>query len=267
MTNDSWFAVRVAEPGIHIIEEPHHIERVKSYLVTGQDRAVLIDTGMGVGNIREVVEGITSLPVTVVNSHAHWDHVGGNHLFDEILIHPAEAADLAHGFPNARMRAWFAPSQLTGPLPEGIDLDTLAIPPSRASGMLAEGDVIDLGGRGLEVLHCPGHSPGGIVLLDRANGILFSTDVAYRGYLYAYAGPSLGVYFASLQRLAAIAPVVRVVYPSHDDSPISPELLHPIAEAMEVVADHGSPDEIRDDRQVFDFGEFGVFLFPPRYQD
>lgn len=265
MTSASaWFDVQEPEPGIFIIEEPHHVERVKSALVIGVENAILIDTGMGVANIRDLVGTMTDKPVTVVNSHAHWDHVGGNHLFEEIWIHPAEAGELPKGYPNARMRGWFGPDSLTGPLPDGIDLDTLEIRPSVATGMLAEGQTFDLGTRTLEVLHCPGHSPGGVVLLDRANGILFSTDVAYAGHLYAYAGEWLQTYHQSLTRLAGLARELRVVYPSHNQSPISPALLPRMADLLERVIDGRRPDSFKGDVAVYDDGEVGAYLFPPR---
>jgi glyoxylase-like metal-dependent hydrolase (beta-lactamase superfamily II) len=263
-----WFDVREAEPGIYIIEEPLHVERVKSYLVVGDDRAALIDTGMGVANIREVVDSLTDKPVTVLLSHAHWDHVGGNTLFEEIFIHPAEAGDIEGGFSNERLRKWFAPEQLTGPLPPGVSLETLAIPPSRATGTLSDGQVVDLGGRQLEVLHCPGHSPGGIVFLDRANGVLFSTDLAYQGFLYAYQGRSLSIYLESLRRLASLAPDVRIVYPSHNDSPLEPEVLVASAEIMQQVVDGAEPAGVEGDVAGY-MGDHqvGVYLFPPRYED
>jgi len=265
MTNGAgWFTVHEPAPGIFVIEEPHHVERVKSHLVVGERRAILIDTGMGVANIREVVESLTDKPVTVVNSHAHWDHVGGNHLFDDILIHPAEAEELPKGYPNARMRGWFGPESLTGPLPAGVDPSTLAIPPSRATGLLHEGHLFDLGTRTLEVLHCPGHSPGGIVLLDRANGILFSTDVAYAGYLYAYAGDWLNTYHRSLLRLAALAPDLRVLYPSHNAPSILPSLLPRMADALARVIAGEPPSSTNGNVAVYDNDEVGVYLFPPR---
>ncbi len=256
-----WFDVHEPEPGIVIIEEPHHVERVKSTLVVGERNAILIDTGMGVANIRAVVESFTDRPVTVINSHAHWDHVGGNHLFDEIWIHPAEADELPKGKPNERMRDWFQPAFLTGPLPDDVDLDTLEILPSRATGMLYEGQTFDPGNRTLEVLHCPGHSPGGVVLLDRANGILFSTDVAYAGYLYAFAGDELHTYHRSLNRLATLAPDLRVLYPSHNDSAISPELLPRMADLLARVIDGELPSSTTGDVAVYDDGEVGVYLF------
>lgn len=264
---ESWFDVREAEPGIFIIEEPHHVERVKSYLIVGDNRAILLDTGMGVANIRDVVDSLTGKPVTVVNSHAHWDHVGGNHLFERILIHPAEADDLAEGFLNERMRRWFTPDRLTGPLPDGVDAATLTIPPSAATGLLHDGQEFDLGNRVLEVVHLPGHSPGGIVLVDRANGVLFSTDVAYKGFLYAYEGAWVAIYLQSLRRLAELAPSLRVLYPSHNESPISPDLLQPMVNAMQQVADGAEPTSRDGEVRTYDYGEIGVYLFPARPEE
>ncbi|CAN5813798.1 MBL fold metallo-hydrolase [soil metagenome] len=265
MTSEhEWFDVRETEPGIFVIEEPNHVERVKSYLIVGEDKAILLDTGMGVSHIREVVETLSDLPVTVINSHAHWDHVGGNHLFADVLIHPAEADNLTKGFSNVRMRAWFQPESLTGRLPEGVDLDTLEILPCAATGLLQEGQIFDLGNRVLEVLHCPGHSPGGIVLLDRADGILFSTDLAYKGFLYAYDGEWVQTYHLSLTRLAKLEPDLRVLYPSHHASPIAPDLLQPMTDALARILDGEAPTFIDDDKAAFDFGAIGVYLFPPR---
>ncbi len=263
-----WFDVREAEPGVFIIEEPLHVEQVKSYLVVGDERTALIDTGMGVANIREVVDSLMDRPVTVLLSHAHWDHIGGNGLFDDLLIHPAEADVLPEGFPNDRLQKWFAPEQLTGPLPPGITVESLAIPPSQATGELADGQVIDLGGRRLEVLHCPGHSPGGVVFLDRANGVLFSTDLAYRGFLYAYRGKSLGIYLDSLHKLASLAHDLRTVYPSHNDSPLEPDVLVACADIMRRVVDGAEPDDVRGDVAGY-MGDqqVGVYLFPARYED
>lgn len=259
-----WFTSYEPEPGIFIIEEPHHIERVKSHLIVGDRQAILIDTGMGIANIRELVESLTDKPVIVVNSHAHWDHVGGNHLFDEIWIHPAEADELPKGYPNDRMRVWFQLPSLTGPLPDNVDLDTLEIVPSVATGLIEEGQRFDLGNRTLEVLHCPGHSPGGIVLLDRANGILFSTDVAYAGYLYAYAGDWLVTYHASLTRLAELAPALRVLYPSHNDRFISPALVQEMVDTVERMIAGQAPDSTKDDVAVYDNGDVGAYLFRAR---
>ncbi|MDQ2683909.1 MAG: MBL fold metallo-hydrolase, partial [Chloroflexota bacterium] len=148
-----WFRVREEPAGVWIIEEPLHSEQVKSYLVLGSARAALIDTGMGVGDIRALVESLTSLPVIVLQSHAHNDHIGGSWQFDEVLVHQLEAGDLADGQTAERLANWFAPHEMSGPLPPGFEPRGYRIPGKTATGYLAEGDCVDLGERSLEVLH------------------------------------------------------------------------------------------------------------------
>lgn len=257
-TDQPWFDLRRVEPGIFIIEEPFQVERVKSYLVEGDDLAILIDTGCGVGDLRRLVEELTQLPITVVNSHAHWDHIGSNRQFEEIWIHGAEAEKLEHGVPNTKLRPAFQPDQLTGPLPDGIDPDTLAFPPTPATRILKDGDRIDLGGRWLDVIHGPGHSPGGISLLDFANGALFSTDVAYAGALYVYSPDDLPIYLESLSRLAELAPKLTAVYPSHDASPISPDWLPKLRDGVAAIIDGRTPDLRIEDIARYDFDGFAV---------
>jgi glyoxylase-like metal-dependent hydrolase (beta-lactamase superfamily II) len=256
-----WFDVSEVEPGVFSIDEPLHFEWVKSFLIVGSDRAALIDTGCGVGNIKKVVDDITSLPVTVINSHAHWDHVGGNHLFADIAIHQAEAADLEEGISRERMSRNLATDLLKGPLPEGLDPDNAPIPPSKATTILHGGEQFDLGGVTLEVIYAPGHSPGGIVLLDRERGILFSTDVAYMAPMYCYSiGTDFERYRQSMRTLAALAPSLRVVYGAHNETPFAPELLVRMSEAFEDVAQAKVESEIEWDLRHFKFDGFSLLL-------
>jgi len=243
----AWFEVRTPEPGIFTIIEPLHEEEVKSYLIVGDERALLLDTGMGVGDIRVLTESLTDKPVFVVDSHAHWDHIGGNHLFDEIWIHAAEADRLDAGVPNERLRRAFAPDQMKGPFPAGFDVDSVSFPPKPATGILQGGESFNLGGRSLDVIHCPGHSPGGIALLEPDRGVLFSTDVAYPCALYAF-GPDadMAAYHASLTRLAALAPVLRAVYTSHCASPMDAALLPRMRDAMGEILSGREPDGAKD---------------------
>ena len=260
----NWFELRHPEPGVVTITEPLHEEQVKSYLVVGSTRAALIDTGMGVGDIRTLVRGLTDLPITVVQSHAHWDHIGGTHRFTgdaEIWIHEAEAVDLAGGIGNDRMRSFLAVGRLLGPLPVGVDSQTVSIPGVRATRWLRGGEVLALGDRTLEVIHAPGHSPGGIVLLDRLNGILFSTDVAYPGALYAQLRHSdLCVYRQTMMTLATLAPALRTVYPAHDTSPMNPTLLPVMASALDAIIDGRRPDDERDGVARHQFETFSVLV-------
>lgn len=256
-----WFEVREVETGVFLIGEPLHEENVKSYLVAGTERAVLIDTGMGIGDIKAVAEALTSLPIDVVNSHAHWDHVGGNWRFQRIACHRAEADDLTRGIDPARLQWFLADEHMRGPFPPGFAREGFVIPPSQATTILDGGETIDLGGRTLEVIHLPGHSPGGIALLDRAAGALFSTDVAYAGALYAQLSHSnLDDYRRSMKTLADLAPSPRVAYPSHGPSPIDPALFPQMSEALDQVADGRRPDGIEGGVAGHLFDGFSVLV-------
>jgi glyoxylase-like metal-dependent hydrolase (beta-lactamase superfamily II) len=256
-----WFDVSEVEPGVFRIDEPLHFEWVKSFLVVGAERAALIDTGTGVGDIRDVVDELTTLPLMVINSHGHWDHIGGNFRFDDIAIHEAEAFKLEQGISRERMRRNLAPDLLRGPLPEGVDPDNAPIPPSKATTLLQGGEKIDLGGVVLEVIFAPGHSPGGIVLLDRSRGILFSTDVAYAAPLYCYSEEtSFDDYRASMRALAALAPELRAVYGSHNETPFAAELLIAMDKAFDAIAAGEVESEIVDEYRQFTFEGFSLLL-------
>lgn len=244
-----WFRVAEPEPDVFLIEEPLHDEVVKSYLIVGSERAVLLDAGTGAGDLPAVVASLTDRPLTLVVSHAHWDHIGHAAAFAgagaEVLIDAAQAPALAEGVGNERMRTFFAPERLAGPLPDGFDLGVAAIPPVATSGRLTDGQTLDLGGRRLEVVTAPGHAPGLATLLDREHGLLFSTDAAYDGALYAqFDDADLPTYVRSLQRLAALAPKLRAVYPSHGPAPIPPARLVAIRDAVAAVAAGREADEL-----------------------
>jgi len=260
LLEQEWFDLLPALPGATIIAEPLHQELVQSFLVEGNDRAILLDTGMGIGDIRALAESVTSLPLSVVNSHAHWDHIGGNWRFDEIAIHPAEAEQLEKGGTNARLARWFTPEHLNGPLPAYVDLETYSIAPSSATQLLQDRDRIDLGGRELTVLHAPGHSPGGIVLLDELAGVLFSTDVAYPGQLYAYERDEWPAYRATMRRLAELASSIDVVFPSHNGPTMEPSLLPLMDQAFADIDAGRLPDSVESETVTHRFGRFAVIV-------
>ena len=82
--DDGWFEVYRILDGIFAIYEPGQFEEVISFLITGEDMALLFDTGLGIGDIRGVVDELTDLQVVVLNSHTHYDHIGGNYQFETI---------------------------------------------------------------------------------------------------------------------------------------------------------------------------------------
>ncbi|MBI2875878.1 MAG: MBL fold metallo-hydrolase [Candidatus Tectomicrobia bacterium] len=201
---------------VYLIDEPG---QVASFLVVGQERAALIDTGLGIGNIRRVVERVCpaqAREILVINTHAHFDHIGGNHQFSGIAIHREEGPLLGQEVPRDLLQRFVKGSAFWGPFPQGFDPQGYRILPSQASHLLEDGEYIDLGGRGLRVLHTPGHSPGGICLFEEEKGILFSGDTVYQGVLFAnIEGADVAAYRESARLLASLASRVRVIYPGH----------------------------------------------------
>lgn len=262
-----WFHVERFPRGVTMIAEPGHQEDVKSYLVEGETDVAVLDTGMGVGDFAGLVASLSDRDPIVLHSHAHFDHIGATHRFRRVLIHPSEADDLVSGYPNERFRAWFEPGYLVGDrLPADFDSTTAEIIGVSATGYLAEGELIDLGGRILEVFHTPGHSPGGITLLDRENKLLFPGDAIYMGPMFSYRPYSDPVdYRETLRKLATLAAIVDVVYPSHNRVPMTPDEVMRIHAAYEEIWSGRDPDERRDEYDVFSFDGFSFWLRPGGY--
>lgn len=221
----SWHSVSQLTQSIYRISEPlgaveprYGIGTVNSYLVLGQARAALIDTGMGVGNLRSLAARYTDLPILVLNSHHHWDHVGANRHFAEIGIHALEAPSLNQEQEMAEVRQAMKLPQAQAALPLGFDVDAYTVPASQATRLLQDEDVVDLGGCQLAALHTPGHSEGHIAFWDQAAGILFSADTAYAGPMYAcFPGGDPAAFAASAHRLAGLSGV-RLICPGHNQA-------------------------------------------------
>lgn len=260
-----WFETQEVAPRVYAICEPGHFEEVISYLVEGEERAILFDTGMGVANIREEVMALTERAITVVNSHSHWDHVGDNYRFPLIAIHYAEAHFLRESVSGEELRREMRWEMFFRPPPAGFDPSRYKISPSRASLLLDEGSLLDLGERTLTVLHTPGHSPGSICLLDEKEGLLFSGDTAYEGPLYAQLPESdFDLYRQSMERLAGLVPRLSLVLPGHNVTPLDPAILTEMAEGFGQIASGEATYEFQSSRwgriRNYRFERFSVYL-------
>ena len=158
--SDPWFEVYKAARDLFAIYEPHQAEETIGCLMLGDRRALLFDTGMGISDIKKIVEELTKLPVIVLNSHTHDDHVGGNWEF-----HTVYGMDTDFTRKNAQgsredAQAEITPDQICGTLPKGFDAGAYATRPWKITSYIHDEEIIDLGGRKLEVLYTPGHTPG-----------------------------------------------------------------------------------------------------------
>ena len=224
-TFQSWFEVYKVSEGTFAICEPGHREGVISYLIEGRNKAVLLDSGMGIGDIKRAVEHLTRLEVSVVNSHTHFDHMGDNRQFHEIAVFndDFEIENLKRGRTVEELKSELNQELFHRPLPKGFNPKSYRILPSKPTRLLKHEESIDLGDRALKVLHTPGHSPGSICLLDTKSRELFTGDTFYLSSLLAHFPESdLLAYYQTADYLSSLAPSISVLRPSHDDSKRQP---------------------------------------------
>ncbi len=205
---DKYNAVLV-EPGTWLIND---YNRDSMYLIEGEKRAILLDTGMGEGDLREFLKTLTDKPIEVIISHAHPDHILQAGLFDKVYMSSKE---------NEVLKSF------------GINIDT-----SRFSD-IRDVDMIDLGDRILEVIEVSGHTPGSIVLLDKKNGLLFTGDAIGSGELWMQVpgARTLKSYLESLGKLEGRKGEFSKIYVGHMwiIKPFSPDYLNDVKTAVEKV--------------------------------
>ncbi|CQR52117.1 MBL fold metallo-hydrolase [Paenibacillus riograndensis] len=238
MINDPWFTVQQIDETTFAISEYGHWEKVHSFLLLGQERAALIDTGLGIGNIRTITDQLTNLPIDVLTTHVHTDHIGSHGEYERIFVHEGDLDWLVHGIKGLSLEQIRRDigRDISQPVPEGFDPQTYRPFQGEPAGLLRDGDTVELGGRALAVYHTPGHSPGHLVFWDTLNGYLFTGDLLYDGTpVYAfYPSTSPVDLVASLERIAEIDGVQRI-YGSHNTLGLHPQILSEVKHAVQLL--------------------------------
>lgn len=181
-----WYTVTKLNDDIRLISELHITEfyRCNIWHVRGRDADALIDSGMGVVSLREHVPLVSEKTTIAVASHTHFDHVGCHHEFEHRCVHIAEQELLSHPTRKNTLADPYVSDEIFTSLPPlPYESTSYAVKAAPATRILEDGDVIDLGNRQLEVIHTPGHSPGGIALWEKTTATLFSGDIVYDGPL------------------------------------------------------------------------------------
>jgi glyoxylase-like metal-dependent hydrolase (beta-lactamase superfamily II) len=211
-----WYETLPMADGVTLIHEPwiKPFYRCNMWHVRGRDGDLLFDSGLGHFSLRQHVGLVTEHPLTCVASHTHFDHIGCHHEFGPCAVHGAEAATLADPQNDLTLAKTYATDEMFIAPPAGWNAGEYRVKPAQVGRVLADGDVIDLGDRAFEVVHTPGHSPGGIGLFERKSGIFLSGDILYDGPLIDDAYHSnLAEYASTLERLKSLP--VSVVHGGH----------------------------------------------------
>ena len=180
-------------------------EEIRSFVFLGDKDALLVDSGTGVGNLKEIIEEITALPITALFTHAHGDHVGAAKYFDKRLMHPSEFDYYA-----------------------SESNETVSMDP------IWEGDVIDLGTYRFEVVLLPGHSPGSIALIEKEKRFLIGGDSVQSGGPIIMLGSvrSFEAFQASMEKLSGKMDEFDTIYASHNDLIVQPETITILNQAV-----------------------------------
>lgn len=251
----SWFTIEKIDENSHIISEYRHWEETHSYLLEGDERALLIDTGLGICNISAEVKKLTSKPVTAIATHVHWDHIGGHKYYPDFYAHKDELDWLSGGFPlGINTIRKMVTDQCD--LPENYDVNTYEFFQGTPTKVLSDNEIIDLGGRAVTVLHTPGHSPGHMCFFEQSSGYLFTGDLVYKDTLFAYY-PSTDpqAYLSSLRRIAALG--ASHVFPAHHTLDIQPEIIIRMRDTLQRINSRG---ELQHGAGKLDYGDWAIWL-------
>src|SRR4051812_29998104 len=264
---DDWFTIYAIATNLFVFYEPRHYEETLATLIIGREKAALIDTGCGIGDLRKAVRAVTDKPIVVVNTHTHTDHIGSNHQFGDIVMfdHPLARRVAKQGVSAQIMHNDILADHLViKPWPEGFDPQGFSLPPFRVSRWLRAGDRIDLGDRDLVVIPTPGEAADHICLLDSADRILFCGDILLHGPVWTHLeGGNLSDLVRSYRTLMEYYDDFDHLMPSHNEPWLGKQLLPAsLAGAEQVISGQAAYREITDpwNRRLrqYSFDQFSI---------
>lgn len=252
---ENWFLTKRIDSNTFAISEPNHWEETNCYLLIGSEKALLIDSGLGVFDISAEVQKITNKPVIAIPTHVHWDHIGGLGSFREFYVHELEKDWIDGNFPlsNEFVRKMLVKNNS---LTDIIKADDYAVFQGKPSGILKDGDIIDLGNRKIKIIHTPGHSPGHMCFFEEETGYLFTGDLIYKGTLFSnFESTDPKKYLESVKKVSKL-PVKRI-FPAHHSLDISPEIISDTLKGLTALKKEG---RLCHGSGKFDFENWSILL-------
>lgn len=246
MSSNEWYEVIQQNDHLVVIRErldriePHYLTVYDNlYLIRGNNECLLIDTGCGIFPLKPIIEKfLNGKKLIVINTHSHFDHVGGNYEFDKVFIHESEKGAI-----TAPIDLKYLKKESSSIILDQCNKLNWILPPVKQVVPLNGGELFDLGGIKVEIIHSPGHSPGSISLFTD-KGELFTTDVAHYGTMFLPPKDNLSFFINSIKDLIELSNVkgIQEIYPSHEDFNVSIDLLIDLAAHLEDI------DKLWDER-------------------
>lgn len=209
--DEGWIAVQKIAANLYRFTECN----AYSYLLIGDKEAVLIDAGYGVGNLRELCAAITPLPISVINTHGHVDHVGSDHYFERVYIHAKDAPMIENGL-DLESKEWAVGAIIKNNPPSHFDPVQYTDPPVKPYQLLQGGETLQFGDIKLKVIWTPGHTQGSICLLEPTRRMLFVGDTMVFGQMWIFMPESdVNQWITSAETISKLSSKVDLVLPGH----------------------------------------------------
>jgi glyoxylase-like metal-dependent hydrolase (beta-lactamase superfamily II) len=251
-TSQPWYDVYRLHDWLYALYEGGQYDEALMYLVIGDERAVVVDGGTGIGRLDLLVKELTDKPCFLLLTHTHNDHIGSCKDFDEIAVYDDAMSreSAAEGLGRDKMGEIIEGDNVIREFPSGFDPDSYYAPPYTVTRWLRDGDRVELGGRTLEVIYTPGHSSDHLCLLDRGSRYLWTGDLFYTGGVTTYLpGGDHDDFVESCRRLVDMMPHYDMLLPAHNEPLVEKEIMVELMKAAEDVK-AGRLTEYRESRSV-----------------
>ena len=264
-SSNGWYVTYKIDDETYAILAPHHWQETVSFLLIGDEKALLIDTGMAFGNIKLNVDALTDKPVIVVNSHSHYDHVSNNYHFDTVYGRDLDfTRKNASGHPKTTWQNALQPSAVSGPLPKDFSFENYESKGFDIDHYLKDGEIIDLGNREIEVIFTPGHTPDGMLFFDRERGYLSTGDTFYPSTLWAHrADADYKDYLATAKKMAKMEKYVKYILPGHGEIVANPNFLGKLYKSLLSIRNPKTPFKREENRRRYEFDGFAALVADP----
>lgn len=264
-TGQDWFEVYKLTDNTYAIYEPNQWQEAISYLLIGTERAMLVDTLQGIGDLKSVTDQLTDLPIIVMNTHSHYDHVSSNYQYETIYgLNTPYTLNNARGKTNAEVGGSVTPDTIWKNLPRTFSFELYESRAYEIDHFVSDGEIIDLGDREIEVVFVPGHTPDSVLLVDKKNRMMATGDTFYPAPIYVYSDTSsFQDFFLSAQTMFGYNDDVDYLLPGHNETMQPASYLNELRRATMAIINPTTPFIQGNGRRTYEFDGFSVIVKDP----